>query len=267
MNFRGSFHAVQTTISLVLFYKIGDSVLWGCKWIIQTLQKAVSNTCANSSRHPFAVVKLWPFIDRLNGRLWETSIFESLSGKMTGPPHPPSLSKTSSKLCQLLLSPGIQMVVKSAYLACLALYIMRLYMVVCCALILTHSNLPSLCRMHSSSLPVAARTCMCAIDRSSHADYQSILAYTPIRTQRLNSANQDARAVITLERPKANSRHSAARHAWTRRPARNIVQKTVFSLIHFLASFIRLWPTCHFDLGGSRLGLVRRTNRFLSNIM
>ncbi len=86
VDFRASFHAVQTTIFLVLFYKLGDSVLWGCKWIIQTFQKAVSNLCANNSRHPFVTVKIWPLIDKLNGCLWETSIFESLNGKMTVPP-------------------------------------------------------------------------------------------------------------------------------------------------------------------------------------
>ncbi len=34
----------------------------------------------------------------------------------------------------------------------------------------------------------------------------------------------------------------------------NIVLKAVFSLIHLPASFIRLWPSCHFDLVGSRHG-------------
>ncbi len=71
-------------------------------------------------------------------------------------------------------------------------------------------------------------------------------------------ANQNAAAwvVITPKRPKANSIHTAAWHNWTRTPARNIVQKVVYSLIHFPASFICLWPSCHFDLGGgSRHGL------------
>ncbi len=30
---------------------------------------------------------------------------------------------------------------------------------------------------------------------------------------------------------------------------RNIVQKDVHSRMHFPASFIRLWPSCHFDMG------------------
>ncbi len=42
-------------------------------------------------------------------------------------------------------------------------------------------------------------------------------------------------------RQKANSIHTAARHNWTRTPARNTAQQAVFSLIYFPASFIRLW--------------------------
>ncbi len=83
----------------------------------------------------------------------------------------------------------------------------------------------------------------------------------PIRTPRPTCANQDAWAVITPRWPKANSIHTATRHAWTRTPARNTAQKAVFSLIHCPASFIRLWPSCHFDLGGIQtwFGAVCRT--------
>ncbi len=35
----------------------------------------------------------------------------------------------------------------------------------------------------------------------------------------------------------------------------NTIKKAVFYLIHFPASFIRLWPSCHPDLRGSRHGL------------
>ncbi len=51
------------------------------------------------------------------------------------------------------------------------------------------------------------------------------------------------------KRPKAISIHTAARHAGTRTPLLYIVQKAVISLIHFPASFIRLWPSWWFDLG------------------
>ncbi len=77
----------------------------------------------------------------------------------------------------------------------------------------------------------------------------------PIRAALPTCANQDARVVvITPKRPKANSIHTAVRHAWTRTPFLNIVQEAVFFLIHFSASFIHLWPLCHSDLGGSRHG-------------
>ncbi len=66
--------------------------------------------------------------------------------------------------------------------------------------------------------------------------------------------NQDAWVVITPKRTKANSIHTAAWHAWTRTSPLNFVLKAVFSLIHFPASFIRLLPSCHSDLGGSRHG-------------
>ncbi len=49
---------------------------------------------------------------------------------------------------------------------------------------------------------------------------------------------------------KANSIHTAARYARTWTPPRTIVQKAAFSLTHFHSSFIHLWTSCHFDLGG-----------------
>ncbi len=70
----------------------------------------------------------------------------------------------------------------------------------------------------------------------------------PIRTPRPTCVNQDTWVVITPKRPKVNSIHTAAWHAWTRTSPCIIVQKTVFCLIHFPASLTRLKPSCHFDL-------------------
>ncbi len=87
----------------------------------------------------------------------------------------------------------------------------------------------------------------------------------PIRAPLPTCANQDAWVVITPKRPKANSVHTAAWHNWPLTLARKIVQKAVFSLIHFPASFIRRWSSCHFDLGGSRHGwglLIGKTDSF-----
>ncbi len=68
--------------------------------------------------------------------------------------------------------------------------------------------------------------CTRAIDRSSRANYRSILVLTSLAN---TCAYQDAWVVITPKRPKANSIRSAAWHAWTRTQPRNIVQKSVFS--------------------------------------
>ncbi len=93
----------------------------------------------------------------------------------------------------------------------------------------------------------------------------------PIRTPPPTCVNQDAWVVITTKRLKANSIHTATRHAWTRTLARNTVQKAVFSLIHFPASFIRLWPSCHFEgvEGGSRQdwGLFLEQTEFLKTTL
>ncbi len=83
----------------------------------------------------------------------------------------------------------------------------------------------------------------------------SLHARWPSRTPRPTFANQDAWVVITPKRPKSNSIHTAAWHAWARTPPLNIVQKAVFALIHFPASFIL--PSCHSDLEGSRQGSKR----------
>ncbi len=66
----------------------------------------------------------------------------------------------------------------------------------------------------------------------------------PIRAPLPTCANQDAWVVIT-----PNSIHTPAWHDRTRTPPLHVVQKAVFSLIHFPASFICLWPSCHFNLG------------------
>ncbi len=68
----------------------------------------------------------------------------------------------------------------------------------------------------------------------------SLHARLPIRTLRPACANQEAWVVI-----RANYNHTAAGHAWTRKLPRNIVPKAVFSLIHFPASLIRHWSSCH----------------------
>ncbi len=84
----------------------------------------------------------------------------------------------------------------------------------------------------------------------------------PIRTPSPTCANQDAWVVITPKWPKANSMHTAAWHAWTRTPPLNFDHKAVFSLLHFPASFIRLWPSCHFDSWDrDMVGFVPRTSR------
>ncbi len=115
-----------------------------------------------------------------------------------------------------------------------------------------------------------AATCPCtrAIDRSSRAVYRSILGVTSLTNTRVGQSERriPPAPIRTPEWSKANSIHTAAWHNWTRTPARNIVQKTVFSLIHLPASFIRLWPSCHFDLGEIEtwLGAVPRANRLLT---
>ncbi len=95
-------------------------------------------------------------------------------------------------------------------------------------------------RLHACNRSLFAR----GLSIDSRAYVISQHARWPIRTPLPTCANQDAWVVITPKRSKANSIHTAAWHAWT----------AVFSLIHFPASFIRLWPSCHFDLGGSRHG-------------
>ncbi len=76
----------------------------------------------------------------------------------------------------------------------------------------------------------------------------------PIRVPLPICANQDAWVVIMTKWPKANYIHTATRNAWTRTPPRNFVHKAVLYRIHFPASFTGIWPSCHFDLGGSRHG-------------
>ncbi len=76
----------------------------------------------------------------------------------------------------------------------------------------------------------------------------------PIRTPSPTCANKDAWVAITPKRPNAISIHTSAWHAWTRTPPLNFVLEAVFSLIHFPASFIRLWPFVPFWFGGSRHG-------------
>ncbi len=89
----------------------------------------------------------------------------------------------------------------------------------------------------------------------------------PTRVPLPTRANQDAWVVITPKWLKVNSIHTAAWHAWTRTPSVYIVQKAVFTLIHFPVSFIRLLPSGDSDLGGgieTWLGAVPKTNRILA---
>ncbi len=62
----------------------------------------------------------------------------------------------------------------------------------------------------------------------SHAYVISLHARWPIRAPSLTCADQDAWAVITPKRPKANCSHTNARHAWTWTLLRNTVQGAVF---------------------------------------
>ncbi len=110
-----------------------------------------------------------------------------------------------------------------------------------------------------ASVVASCHLCLHACNRSFFARGQSIdpRAYVisqhvhwPIRPPLPACANQDAWVVITSERPKANSIDTAAWHAWTRRQPLNFVFKAVFPLIHFPALFMRVCPSCHFDMGG-----------------
>ncbi len=91
----------------------------------------------------------------------------------------------------------------------------------------------------------------------------------PISTPRPTCANQATWVVITPIRPKANSTHTATRHAWTRTPPRNFVYKAVFHLIYYPTSFICPWRIVPFWLGGSRYGcglFLEQTEFLQSNI-
>ncbi len=90
------------------------------------------------------------------------------------------------------------------------------------------------------------------ISINSHAYVISQHARWPTRTPPPTCANQDAWVAITPKRPNASSIHTAAWHAWTRTPPLKTVQKAVFSLIHFSASFILPLAIVPFWLGGSR---------------
>ncbi len=110
--------------------------------------------------------------------------------------------------------------------------------------------------LHACNLTVFTRGS--SIDSRGYGISQHV--HWPTRAPLPTCANQDAWVVITPKRPKSNSIHTAACHAWTRTPSLNIVQKAVFPSVHFPVSFIRLWPSCHSDLGVSRHG----SNRILS---
>ncbi len=102
--------------------------------------------------------------------------------------------------------------------------------------------------LHSCKRSLFAR----GLSIDSHAYVISQHACWPIGTSRPTCANQYALVIIETTRPKANSIHTAAGHKWTQTPARNIVQEAVFSILNVPASIVRLSPSCHFDLGGSR---------------
>ncbi len=68
----------------------------------------------------------------------------------------------------------------------------------------------------------------CGLSIDSRAYVINQHARWPIRTPHPICAKQDAWVAISPKRPKMSSIHTAAWHAWTRTPARNIVQKAVF---------------------------------------
>ncbi len=111
----------------------------------------------------------------------------------------------------------------------------------------SHADVAACCHLSRHTCNRSLFPCGLSIDYRAYVISQH--ARSPIRTLRPTCTNQDVWVVITPKRPKANSIHTATRHAWTRTRPRNVVQKAVFSLIHFLASLIRLWPLCHFDWG------------------
>ncbi len=77
-------------------------------------------------------------------------------------------------------------------------------------------------------------------------------------------ANQDATASVILRRPKAASTNCSERQVFTRMTLHSSRSRKVLMLQYtFLVLLIRLWPMCHFDLGGIEtwLGVVRRTDR------
>ncbi len=105
-----------------------------------------------------------------------------------------------------------------------------------------------------------AAPCPCtrAIDRSSRAGYRSILVLTSLANTRAGQS-ECRYPPAPIRTPEWTSRLSGQRRILFTQPCgtpkpRNIVQKAVFSLMHFPASFICLWPSCHFDLGGLRHG-------------
>ncbi len=107
-----------------------------------------------------------------------------------------------------------------------------------------------------------------AIDCSSRAGYRSILVLTSLANTCAGQSKRrsppapiiDDWVVITPKRPVVNSIHTT--------PPLYIVQKTVFSLIHFLPSLIHLWPSCHSDLGiETWLSAVPRTPNTFNDIL
>ncbi len=100
----------------------------------------------------------------------------------------------------------------------------------------------------------AACPCTRGLSIAPRANINSLHALWPIRASRPTCANQDVRAFVTSRRPNLNSTHTATCHAFTRTLSRSIANKAAFSEYYFPVLLIRLWPSCHFDLEGSRHG-------------
>ncbi len=99
--------------------------------------------------------------------------------------------------------------------------------------------------------------CMRAIDPPSRAGYRSILLLTTLAN---SHTGQSGRRVPTapVRTPEWSSRLSGQRRfLFPQPPGTSEYGHPLlisFRMLYFPASFICLWPSCHFDLGGLRNG-------------
>ncbi len=87
-----------------------------------------------------------------------------------------------------------------------------------------------------------------AIDLSSRAGYRSIFVLTSLANTCTGQSERRS-PPAPIRTPEWSSRISGQLRILFTEPPSNNNQKAVFSPIHFPASFIRLWPSCHSDLG------------------